>query len=51
MIPLAFSGAMWLPLAVTIISGLLFATVLALFVVPCLYVLLTPQRPQEDAGR
>lgn len=35
--PLAFSDPAWAPLAVTIIFGLLFATVLTLVVVPLLY--------------
>jgi len=35
--PLAFSDPTWAPLAVTIIFGLLFATVLTLMVVPLLY--------------
>ncbi|MEO1596496.1 MAG: efflux RND transporter permease subunit [Pseudomonadota bacterium] len=39
MIPLAFSGAKWLPLSLTLITGLLFATLLALLIVPCLYML------------
>ena len=37
MIPLAFSDPMWSPLAYSIIFGLLFSTVLTLFVVPVLY--------------
>lgn len=41
MIPLAFSGAKWVPLSLTLITGLLFATVLALLIVPCLYRLFT----------
>ena len=39
MIPLAFSGAKWFPLSLTLITGLLFATFLALLIVPCLYTL------------
>lgn len=41
MIPLSLSNKMWLPLGVTVISGLIFATLLALFIVPCLYILFT----------
>ena len=38
LIPLAMSGdMMWVPMAVTIISGLAFATVLTLFLCPALY--------------
>ena len=44
MIPLAFSGAKWLPLSLTLITGLLFATVLALLIVPCLYTLFSVQK-------
>jgi multidrug efflux pump subunit AcrB len=41
MIPLyLFGGAMWEPLAMAVIAGLLFATVLTLGVVPVLYSLL-----------
>lgn len=50
MIPLALSEAMWLPLGLTVISGLVFATVLALFVVPCLYVLFTSQATVDTAA-
>ncbi len=42
LVPLAISQKMWLPLSTTVISGLLFATFLALFIVPCLFLLLTP---------
>lgn len=38
MIPLAFSSPTWAPLAYSIMFGLLFSTVLTLFVVPSLYV-------------
>lgn len=38
MLPLAFSDPTWSPLALSIIFGLLFSTVLTLFVVPILYV-------------
>lgn len=38
MIPMAFiGGSLWTPLAITIISGLLFSTFLTIFIVPSLY--------------
>ena len=46
LVPLAMSQEMWLPLATTVIGGLIFATLLALFIVPCLFLLLT----REDSG-
>ncbi|MFT4639956.1 MAG: multidrug efflux pump subunit AcrB [Verrucomicrobiales bacterium] len=48
MVPLALSQKMWLPLGVTVVSGLIFATFLALLIVPCLYVLLTRDSPQAS---
>ncbi len=53
LIPLSLSSPLWLPLGVTIISGLLFATVLSLFIVPCLYLLFTHDglhAAEPDAG-
>lgn len=44
MIPLAFSGAKWFPLSLTLITGLLFVTLLALLIVPCLYILFSTER-------
>ena len=41
MIPLAIGNAMYRPLCLTIIFGLISSTVMSLFVVPALYVLLT----------
>ena len=38
------------PLAVTVISGLLLATLLTLVVVPVVYTLLTASRPRERAA-
>ncbi|MFA5750738.1 MAG: efflux RND transporter permease subunit [Candidatus Paceibacterota bacterium] len=38
MLPLAFSDPTWAPVALSIIFGLLFSTILTLFVVPILYV-------------
>lgn len=42
LLPLAFSDAQWFPLCMAIIFGLLSATVIALVVVPGLYLQLTP---------
>lgn len=47
LIPLAISSDVYRPLTLVIIFGLISATVLALFVVPALYLLLTP----PDANR
>jgi multidrug efflux pump subunit AcrB len=41
--PLAFSEPTWLPLCSAIIFGLIAATLIALLVTPCLYLLLTPK--------
>ncbi len=43
LIPLALSDPTWMPLCSAIIFGLLAATLIALVVVPCLYLLLTPK--------
>ena len=42
LLPLAFSDAQWFPLCMVIIFGLLSATLIALLVVPGLYLQLTP---------
>jgi multidrug efflux pump subunit AcrB len=42
--PLALSNPMWMPLCAAIIFGLLASTVICLFVIPCLYLLLTSER-------
>ncbi|EGV51015.1 acriflavin resistance protein [Candidatus Endoriftia persephone str. Guaymas] len=39
--PLALSDPFWMPLCLVIIAGLLVATVIALFIIPCLYLLLS----------
>lgn len=44
LIPLALSQATWMPLCSAIIFGLIAATLSALLVVPCLYLLLTPKQ-------
>ena len=40
--PLALSNPMWMPLCMAIIFGLIASTIICLFVIPCLYLLLTP---------
>ncbi len=46
--PLAFSEAQWFPLCMAIIFGLVAATIIALLVVPGLYLQLTPKKLQVD---
>lgn len=41
---------MWMPLCAAIIFGLLASTLICLFVIPCLYLLLTPKQPAENAA-
>ncbi len=41
-IPLALSDPTWFPLASAIGFGLVASTLIALLVIPCLYLLLTP---------
>lgn len=49
LVPLALSQEMWLPLSTAVIGGLIFATFLALLIVPCLFLLFTPEiRPQVE---
>ncbi len=48
LIPLALSQAMWLPLAVAIIGGLLVVMFLALLIVPCLFLLFTPETTNAE---
>ena len=50
LIPLAVSSPMYRPLTLVIIFGLISATVLSLFVVPALYLLLTPKSHKYQAG-
>lgn len=47
LLPLAFSDAQWFPLCMAIIFGLLSATLIALLVVPGLYLQLTPNSSNE----
>ncbi len=48
LLPLAFSDEQWFPLCMAIIFGLLSATIIALFVIPGLYLQLTPDRPSTS---
>ena len=48
LVPLALSDPTWMPLCGAIIFGLVAATIIALIVVPCLYLLLTP-KTENDA--
>ncbi len=48
LIPLALSDPTWMPLCGAIIFGLVAATLTALIVVPCLYLLLTPKTETAD---
>lgn len=50
LVPLAISQEMWLPLSITVISGLIFATLLALLIVPCLFLLFTSETVKETQG-
>jgi len=43
LIPLALSDAMWMPLCLAIILGLIAATFTSLLIIPCLYLLLTKE--------
>lgn len=49
LIPLALSDPTWMPLCNAIIFGLLAATLIALVVVPCLYLLLTPKTEVSES--
>ncbi|WP_390622478.1 efflux RND transporter permease subunit [Vasconcelosia minhoensis] len=48
LIPLALSDPTWMPLCSAIIFGLIAATLIALIVVPCLYMLFTPNTENPD---
>ena len=50
LIPLALSDAQWFPLCMAIIFGLMSATLIALLVVPGLYLQLTPKTPVIEEG-
>ncbi|MEL6230403.1 MAG: efflux RND transporter permease subunit [Cyanobacteria bacterium J06627_3] len=50
LLPLAFSEAKWFPLCMAIIFGLMSATLIALLVVPGLYLQLTPNTPVANEG-
>ncbi|PSP00029.1 MAG: AcrB/AcrD/AcrF family protein [Cyanobacteria bacterium SW_6_48_11] len=49
LLPLALSDPTWMPLCSAIIFGLIAATAIALLVIPCLYLLLTPNTENRDA--
>ncbi len=51
LLPLALSSPMWFPLAVAIVYGLMFSTVVALVIVPALYVLMDGKSTTEQAGQ
>jgi len=44
LIPLSLSSPMWMPLCNAIIFGLISATFISQLVVPCLYLLMTPDK-------
>ncbi|NEO84882.1 MAG: efflux RND transporter permease subunit [Spirulina sp. SIO3F2] len=44
LVPLALSDAIWFPLCMAIVFGLMSATIIALFVIPGLYLQFTPDR-------
>ncbi len=44
LIPLSLSNPMWMPLCNAIIFGLIASTLISLLVVPCLYLLMTPEK-------
>ena len=49
-IPLALSDPTWFPLASAIGFGLVASTLIALLVIPCLYLLLTPNKSVENVA-
>jgi len=49
--PLAMSDPSWMPLCMAIIFGLLAATAISLMVIPCLYMLLTPEQEQTQTAK
>lgn len=51
LLPLAFSSPAWFPLCMAVIWGLGFSTVLALIVIPALYVLLTGKAGHSIGGQ
>ncbi len=48
LIPLAFKGGMWAPLAIVLIFGLAFATILTLVVIPVFYYLFAPRPSHKE---
>lgn len=49
LIPLALSSPAWMPLCNAIIFGLIASTLVSLFVIPALFVLLTPETRRQEA--
>ncbi|MGL6258640.1 efflux RND transporter permease subunit [Vibrio sp. WXL210] len=47
LLPLAYSDPQWYPLCMAIIYGLIASTVIAMIIIPALYVLLTRDKPKE----
>ncbi len=45
LVPLSLSSPMWMPLCNAIIFGLISATLISQLVIPCLYLLMTPNKP------
>ena len=45
LIPLSLSSPVWMPLCNAIIFGLISATLISQLVIPCLYLLMTPDKP------
>ncbi len=50
LIPLALSSPIWMPLSNAIIFGLIASTLICLFVIPCLYLLLTPETKEQESA-
>ncbi len=49
LIPLSLSNPMWMPLCNAVMFGLAASTVISLLIVPCLYLLMTPERKASVA--
>jgi len=50
LIPLAYSSPQWYPLCVAIIYGLIASTIIAMVIIPALYVLLSPSGSTKDVN-
>ena len=51
MMPLALSDPQWYPMCMAIMFGLTASTIIALVIIPCLYVLLVPDHKNDDSSR